>query len=132
VIEWLTTADVLAIHDRQIAEHGGAEGTRDNNLLESALARPHQLLHYGKPKPDIAALAAAYAFGIARNHAFVDGNKRTSAVVTELFLRLNGLSLTASDLDIVQTWSELGAGRLTEPALAKWLRDNTVKLSHCS
>ena len=126
--EWLTTADVLAIHDRQIAEHGGVEGIRDKNLLESALARPKQLLEYGRPQPDIAALAAAYAFGIASNHAFGDGNKRTSAVVTELFLRLNGLSLTASDVDIVQTWSELGAGRLTESALAKWLRQNTVKL----
>jgi death-on-curing protein len=115
VIDWLTTADVLAIHDQLIAEHGGADGIRDINLLASALARPQQLFAYGQPEPDIAALAAAYAFGIAKNHAFVDGNKRTSAVVTEAFLRLNGLGLTATDIEIVQTWSDLGAGLITEP-----------------
>jgi death-on-curing protein len=129
VIDWLTTADVLAIHDQLIAEHGGADGIRDINLLASALARPQQLFAYGQPKPDMAALAAAYAFGIAKNHAFADGNKRTSAVVTEAFLRLNGLSLTATDIEIVQTWSDLGAGLVTEPDLIDWLRQKTVKLT---
>jgi death-on-curing protein len=129
VIDWLTTADVLAIHDQLIAEHGGADGIRDVTLLESALSRPQQLSAYGQPKPDMAALAAAYAFGIAKNHAFADGNKRTSAVVTEAFLRLNGLSLTATDIEIVQTWSDLGAGLVTEPDLIDWLRQKTVKLT---
>jgi death-on-curing protein len=129
VIDWLTTADVLAIHDQLIAEHGGADGIRDVTLLESTLSRPQQLSAYGQPKPDMAALAAAYAFGIAKNHAFADGNKRTSAVVTEAFLRLNGLSLTATDIEIVQTWSDLGAGLVTEPDLIDWLRQKTVKLT---
>jgi death on curing protein len=128
VIDWLTTADVLAIHDQLIAEHGGADGIRDINLLASALARPQQLFAYGQPEPDIAALAAAYAFGIAKNHAFVDGNKRTSAVVTEAFLRLNGLGLTATDIEIVQTWSDLGAGLITEPELIDWLRQKPVNV----
>ena len=129
MIDWLTTADVLAIHDQLIAEHGGADGIRDVTLLESALSRPQQLSAYGQPKPDMAALAAAYAFGIAKNQALVDGNKRTSAVVTEAFLRLNGLSLTATDIEIVQTWSDLGAGLVTEPDLIDWLRQKTVKLT---
>jgi death on curing protein len=129
VIDWLTTADVLAIHDQLIAEHGGADGIRDITLLESAPARPQQLFAYGQSEPDIAALAAAYAFGIAKNHAFVDGNKRTSAVVTEAFLRLNGLGLTATDIEIVQTWSDLGASLVTEPDLIDWLRRKTVKLT---
>ena len=128
MIDWLTGADVLAIHDQLIAEHGGADGIRDINLLASALARPQQLFAYGQPEPDIAALAAAYAFGIAKNHAFVDGNKRTSAVVTEAFLRLNGLGLTATDIEIVQTWSDLGAGLITEPELIDWLRQKTVNV----
>jgi death-on-curing protein len=127
VIDWLTTADVLAIHDRQIAEHGGIDGVRDSNVLESALARARNLFEYGDPKPDIATLAAAYALGIARNHGFVDGNKRTSAVVTETFLNINGLSLTASDVDVVQAWSDLGAGLISEDAFADWLRANIVK-----
>ena len=129
MIDWLTGADVLAIHDQLIAEHGGADGIRDVTLLESALSRPQQLSAYGQPKPDMAALAAAYAFGIAKNHAFADGNKRTSAVVTEAFLRLNGLGLTATDIEIVQTWSDLGAGLVTEPELIDWLRQKTVKLT---
>ena len=128
MIDWLTAADVLAIHDQLIAEHGGADGIRDINLLASALARPQQLFAYGQSEPDMAALAAAYAFGIAKNHAFVDGNKRTSAVVTEAFLRLNGLGLTATDIEIVQTWSDLGASLITEPELIDWLRRKTVNV----
>jgi death on curing protein len=128
VIDWLTGADVLAIHDQLIAEHGGADGIRDVTLLESALARPRQLFAYGQSEPDMAALAAAYAIGIAKNHAVVDGNKRTSAVVTEAFLRLNGLGLTATDIEIVQTWSDLGAGLVTEPELIDWLRQKIVNV----
>ena len=128
MIDWLTGADVLAIHDQLIAEHGGLDGIRDITLLESALARPQQLFAYGQSEPDMAALAAAYAFGIAKNHAFVDGKKRTSAVVTEAFLRLNGLGLTATDIEIVQTWSDLGASLITEPELIDWLRQKTVNV----
>lgn len=129
MIDWLTSADVLAIHDQLIAEHGGADGIRDIALLESALVRAQRLFAYGEPEPDMAALAAAYAFGIAKNHAFVDGNKRTSAVFTEAFLRLNGLGLTATDIEMVQTWSDLGAGLITEPDLIDWLKQKTVKLA---
>jgi death-on-curing protein len=128
VSDWLTSADVLAIHDQLIAEHGGADGIRDINLLASALARPQQLFAHGEPEPDMAALAAAYAFGVAKNHAFVDGNKRTSAVFTEAFLRLNGLGLTATDIEMVQTWSDLGAGLITEPELIDWLRQKIVNV----
>ena len=98
-MKWIELNRVLAIHDEQIAEHGGPSGVGDIGLLESALARPQHLAHYGKP--DIADLAACYAAGIAKNHAFNDGNKRTAAVVMELFLAKNGYSLNASDQGIV-------------------------------
>jgi death on curing protein len=126
VIDWLTRADVLAIHDEQIAEHGGAEGVRDFAALESALARPQNLMAYGE-EPDLAALAAQYAFGVVKNHAFVDGNKRTSAVAVETFLGLNGAILTATDAEIVQTWVQLGAGTLSEETLINWLRAHIEK-----
>jgi death on curing protein len=127
VTDWLTVEVVLVIHDEQIAEHGGSAGVRDANLLESALARPQQLAAYGDPEPDVAALAAAYAFGIARNHAFVDGNKRTSFVVTRTFLALNGYEIQAADTDLLQMWVDLGAGALTEAQLADWLRVHMVQ-----
>lgn len=92
---WLPAEVLLAMHDEQLAEHGGAQGTRDEGLFASALARPQHLVTYGEP--DAAQLAAAYAFGIARNHPFIDGKKRTAYVAAELFLALNGLALTASD-----------------------------------
>jgi death-on-curing protein len=111
---------VLAIHDEQLAEHGGATGIRDMGALESALARPMSLSLYGDP--DAAALVAAYAFGIARNHPFVDGNKRTAYVVSELFLGLNGFDLLASDAACVTTFLRLAAGELDEAALADWIR----------
>jgi death-on-curing protein len=126
VTEWVAQAVVLAIHDEQIAEHGGALGVRDLGLLRSALHRPQNLAAYGNP--DIADLAATYAFGIARNHAFVDGNKRTSAVVARTFLRLNGFDLNASQAERLEIWSALGAGSLSEEALASWLRDRIVKV----
>jgi death on curing protein len=123
-MDWITLAAVLAIHDEQLAEHGGLPGTRDINLLESALARPRQLEAYGNPAPDIAALAASYAFGIARNHAFVDGNKRTSFVVTRVFLVLNGYDIIADDLNKLKVWLSLGDGSMSEIDCAEWLRAN--------
>jgi death-on-curing protein len=113
---------VLAIHDAQLAEHGGASGVRDRGLLDSALARPQHLAAYGEP--DIATLAAAYAFGIARNHPFVDGNKRTALVALETFLALNGHDLAADDAACVVTMLGLAAGELEEDALADWVRAN--------
>jgi death-on-curing protein len=119
---WVEIRDVLAIHDAQLSEHGGAEGTRDHGLLESALARPQNLAAYGDP--DIAALAASYAFGIAKNHPFVDGNKRTSLVVLEFFLSLNRYVLNADNVQCVLTILALADGSLSESELAHWIRQN--------
>lgn len=119
---WVDAGVALAIHDEQLAEHGGGTGVRDARLLESALARPLNLAAYGAP--DAAALAAAYAFGIARNHPFVDGNKRTAFVVAELFLAINGLALTAGDADATLTFVAMAAGDIAEEALAEWFRAN--------
>ena len=120
---WVTDSVVLAIHEAQLAEHGGIAGTRDDALLSSALARPLNLEAYGE-KPDAASLAAAYAFGIARNHPFLDGNKRTAFVVMELFLNLNGWILNADDADCISTMLSLAAGNLSENAVADWLREH--------
>ena len=117
---WINPAVLHAVHDEQLAEHGGAAGTRDITLFESALARPQHLAHYGEP--DVAALAASYGFGIARNHPFVDGNKRTAFVAMELFLGLNGQWLTADDADCVLTMLALASGDLSEEAFAAWIR----------
>lgn len=119
-IVWIATEVALAAHAEQLAEHGGGEGVRDAGALESAMARPRNLAEYGDP--DIAALAAAYAFGIARNHPFVDGNKRTAAVVSETFLILNGHALEASDAEVVVAFVALAAGELSEAELADWFR----------
>lgn len=99
MIVWIERPLVLAIHDRQLAEHGGGSGVRDDALHDSALARPKQLLSYGEPPPDLAALAASLAYGLGRNHPFVDGNKRTAAVACETFIVLNGATLAADDLN---------------------------------
>jgi len=125
---WVQDQVVLAIHEAQLAEHGGAEGIRDENGLASALARPQNMVAYGG-KPDAASLAAAYAFGVCRNHPFVDGNKRTAFVVMELFLELNGRRLEASDADCITTMEDLAAGRITERSFAKWLREHLVEAS---
>jgi death-on-curing protein len=122
--EWLSKPLNLAVHDEQLAEHGGGIGVRDSGLLESALARPQNRLAYDG-SADLPALAAAYAFGLARNHPFVDGNKRTAFVAAELFLELNGMTLTASDADCVLTVLRLAAGEIGEDAFAAWLRANT-------
>jgi death on curing protein len=122
---WLSEEVVLAIHDEQIAEHGGSFGLRDRGLLQSALGRPLHLATY--EKPDVAALAAAYGLGLALNHAFVDGNKRVTLVAMETFLLLNGYQLSATDEDCLMTILHLAEGELSEEALAAWLRDHLVR-----
>ncbi len=117
---WIAKSVVLAIHDEQLAEHGRGQGMRDDGLLEAALNRPLHLFHHSHP--DIAALAAAYAFGFAMNHPFVDGNKRTSFVVTELFLALNGFAMGLDDAAAVSTWLALAAGELSEEGLTVRIR----------
>ena len=120
---WIDLEVVLAIHDEQLAEHGGQAGVRDRGLLESALARPQNQFAYGEHA--LPRLAASYAFGISRNHPFLDGNKRTSLVVAESFLDLNGLDLTATDAQCVTTFLQLAAGDLTEDQLADWIAANS-------
>src|ERR1700712_822261 len=117
---WIDPMVVQAVHDSQLAEHGGMEGVRDQGLIESALARPRNLAPYGDP--DAAELAAAYAYGIAKNHGFVDGNKRTGWVVERLFLADNGCRLQFDKADAVRTVEQLAAGQLSEEALADWFR----------
>lgn len=121
---WVALAVAEAAHAEQLAEHGGGEGVRDHGLLESAMARPRNLALYGEP--DAAALAASYAWGIARNHPFVDGNKRTAAVVSETFLALNGYVLTASDAELVVAMLALAAGELSEAELEDWFRTHAA------
>ena len=120
---WIEESVVHAIHDEQIAEHGGLPGTRGVSLLQSALARPQNLLSY--EKSDIADLAACYGYGIARNHPFDDGNKRTAFVVTELFLALNGHTLMADDASCVLVMLDVAAGKISEKEFATWIRENT-------
>ena len=125
---WLQSEVLLAVHEAQLAEHGGAAGTRDGGLFESALSRPKNLAGYGLPTgeaPDVADLAAAYGYGISRNHPFIDGNKRTGFVAAELFLALNGWTLDASDADCVLTMLAVAAGDIPEAAFADWLRQHT-------
>ena len=122
MIFWIERALALAVHERQLAEHGGGTGVRDEALLESALARPQQMYAYGDPPPDLAALAASLAFGLARNHPFVDGNKRTAAVACELFLALNNTALQASNLELYPAYVALADGSLAEADFAAWLR----------
>jgi death-on-curing protein len=122
VIIWIGKPLAEAIHDRQLAEHGGSTGVRDHGLLESALARPQQLFAYGDPPPDLAALAASLAHGLARNHPFVDGNKRTAAVACETFIRLNDAVLLAGDLELYPVYIGLSEGSLSEVDFAAWLR----------
>jgi death-on-curing protein len=121
---WIDPAVLRAVHDEQLAEHGGAPGTRDEGLFESALARPRNLVAYGEP--DVADLAAAYGCGIARNHPFIDGNKRTAFVAVELFLALNGFDLEASDADCVITMLAVAAGQTDEAAFADWIRRHSA------
>ena len=122
---WIDSRAIIAIHDEQLAEHGGAAGTRDQGLLASALSRPINLAAY--EKPDAAALAASYAVGLAKNHPFVDGNKRTAFVALELFLALNGFELNANDVDCILTTLAVASGEMDEPMLSEWIRGNMKK-----
>jgi death-on-curing protein len=121
-IVWLLREVVEAIHDEQIAWHGGSEGTRDAGLLASALDRPRNLAAYGDP--DLASLAASLGYGLARNHPFVDGNKRTAFVAVETFLLLNGAALVASDAECVLTMEGLAGGTISEAEFGTWIRRN--------
>lgn len=117
---WVDWNVVFAIHDRQLAEHGGLDGIRDRGAVESALSRPMNLAHYGSPDP--ARLAAGYAFGIAGNQGFVDGNKRTAWVTARLFLADNGFRLDFDPVDAIRTMENVASGRVDEEALAGWFQ----------
>jgi len=122
---WIGSSLVYAIHDRQIAEHGGRDGVRDQGAVESALARPQNLAAYAEP--DASALAAAYAYGLARNHGFADGNKRTAWVIARVFLADNGYRLGFDPANAVRTVQSLAAGALSEDELAGWFRRRIAK-----
>jgi len=124
---WLTRRMLDILHDAQIREHGGAAGLRDDGLLESALARPRQKWAYAE-KPDMATLAAAYVFGLVKNHGYVDGNKRVAFMGAYVFLGLNGHDLTADEADVATTIERAAAGRITEAALADWFRAHLSNL----
>lgn len=119
--KWLRSETAEAIHDEQLAEHGGGAGVRDNGALLSALARPQNLVAYGNP--DAADLASAYAFGVAKNHPFVDGNKRTAWVLARLFLQLNGVNLQFDPVEAVIMMLSLASGELSEDQVAEWFRE---------
>lgn len=121
-IEWIEPNAVFAMHKRQIAEHGGTEGVRDEGLLLSALARPENLHAYGE-NVDLAALAASYAFGVAKNHPFLDGNKRTALVVAVAFLNLNGYDFEAPGEATYSVFLQLAEGSISEQDLAAWFRE---------
>lgn len=121
---WLSRVVVDAIHLDQLREHGGLSGVRDENVLESALARPQQKWHY-EPDADLASLAAAYAYGLARNHPYRDGNKRIAFLALATFLLLNGLELKTTDADVVAHMLALAEGRLSEDELASWIRSHS-------
>lgn len=122
MILWIERRLALAIHDRQLAEHGGSSEVRDEGLLDSALARPQQLFAYGDPPPDLADVAASLAYGLARNHPFVDGNKRTAIVCCEVFIEMNGASLEVGDAELFPVVLELAEGHLAVDQFAEWLR----------
>jgi death on curing protein len=124
---WISKKAVLAMHSAQLAEHGGSDGIRDESLLDSALAKPLNVFAYAD-QPDIFRLAASYAFGIARNHAFVDGNKRTALVVSLTFLDRNGWEIMAAKEDLYFTFLHLADGSLTEEELTTWLAKHAVSL----
>jgi death-on-curing protein len=124
---WVSKRAVLALHSEQLAEHGGSDGIRDEFLLDSALSKPQNVFVYAE-EPDLFRLAASYAFGIARNHAFVDGNKRTALVVSVLFLNRNRWDITSSKADEYDTFLHLAEGSLSEEELAAWLTSHAVPL----
>ena len=120
---WINLRVVKAFHDRQINEHGGLPGLRDEGLLLSALSRPENAYHYSEQKPDVAELAAAYGFGLAKNHPFNDANKRTALIAIRLFLKLNGYDLAASAEDKYKTIISVAASEISEGELAQWIRE---------
>ena len=122
---WIGVLEALVLHDMQLVTFGGAAGVRDVGLLESALARPRNLLAYGKKKPSLARLAAAYAFGIIKNHPFADGNKRTALVIAFAFLDVNGIEINASEEDAYRMFMDLASGRVSEEELAHWMSENS-------
>ena len=122
---WIDPAVVQTIHQSQIARHGGLDGVRDQGLIDSSLARPQNLAAYGEP--DAADLAAAYAVGIAKNHGFLDGNKRTALVVALLFLAENGFRGTVDQVEVVRLMEAIAAGTIDEPAAADWFRSRLVR-----
>ena len=129
MIVWIRKSLALAIHDRQLAEHGGGSGVRDQGMLDSALARPQQRFAYGDPPPDLADLAASLAFGLARNHPFVDGNKRTAHVCYRVFLALNDADLVATDEEKYIAMLSLAEGSIGEATFADWLRPR-IEMKH--
>jgi death on curing protein len=126
-ISWLLEETVYAIHRRQIAEHGGSDGVRDEGLLLSALARPQNLSAYSEEKPGISELAASLAYGIAKNHPFIDGNKRTALVVSRTFLLVNGFNIEATQEEKYLTFLKLAEGSLSQEELANWFEQKLVK-----
>lgn len=128
-IVWIMDEVVLAVHDEQLAEHGGLSGVRDLGAVQSAIARPRNLASY-EQCDDIAQLAAAYAYGIARNHGFADGNKRTALVTADLFLMLNGYELSSSPAENVLTILAVADGSLPEEELVVWVRNNLRELNN--
>jgi death-on-curing protein len=120
---WIPRELIIALHLRQLSEHGGGAGLRDEGLLDSALQRPHNKFEY--EEPDLADLAAAYAFGIAKNHPFIDGNKRTALVASFTFLYVNGLKVTTTQEENTTQFFALAAGEVSENQLAEWFRSNT-------
>jgi death on curing protein len=124
---WISKRAVLALHSEQLSEHGGAEGIRDESLLDSALAKPQNVFAY-EDSADLFRLAASYAYGIARNHAFIDGNKRTALVVSILFLDRNGWDVEAPKSEVYLTFLHLADGSVTEDELASWFRAHAVPL----
>lgn len=122
---WIPKAAIKAMHAELLAEHGGLPGPVDNNALEATLARPQQLAHYANPEATLPQLAAAYGFGFAKNHCFRDGNKRISLVTIDVFLRINGQELSASEEDAAITIEALAAGRIDEEQLSEWIAANS-------
>jgi death-on-curing protein len=121
---WLQREFIIAVHERLIADHGGSSGLRDAGLLESALARPRHHFHYGQPS--LTGLAAAYAVGIAKNHAFVDGNKRTAFVAAVVFLERNGMHLNAAEAEATIAMLRVAEGSMTEKQFTRWLDQHTA------
>jgi death on curing protein len=119
---WISASMVYAVHDMQLARHGGLTGLRDKNAVESAIVRAQQLASYGEPAPDAATLAAAYAYGLARNHGFSDGNKRTAWVISRVFLLDNAEQLAFTEIDAIHVMQNVTAGAISEVALAQWFR----------